>query len=147
MQSQSDLYALDQLWVGAICANQFLKKESDTGGPRQDEFLEEIICLSLFDDKAKEPERSKDLQKSMRYTATLTALLWERSYHLEGKVGSFVLRHWCHKSNSFPLDTGPQQQVRLACHRAGKVTGKDDGRVGGSPEGLDCNTGEHEQGC
>jgi hypothetical protein len=93
-----ELSANDTIWVGAMIADRSLMRRQEQPEVRRDKVLERLIDIGVYDRGERlDLNNNPSEERSFRYAAVLTNLLWDRVHDLESEV-AFALVLCFHKA-------------------------------------------------
>jgi hypothetical protein len=82
-----ELSANDTIWVGAMIADRSLMRQQEQPEVRRDKVLERLIDIGVYDRGERlDLNNNPSEERSFRYAAVLTNLLWDRVHDLESEV-------------------------------------------------------------
>jgi hypothetical protein len=95
-----ELSANDTIWVGAMIADRSLMRRQEQPEVRRDKVLERMIDIGVYDRGERlDLNNNPSEERSFRYAAVLTNLLWDRVHDLESEV-AFALVLCFHKAKA-----------------------------------------------
>jgi hypothetical protein len=96
-----ELSANDTIWVGAMIADRSLMRRQEQPEVRRDKVLERLIDIGVYDRGERlDLNNNPSEERSFRYAAVLTNLLWDRVHDLESEV-AFALVLCFHITEAF----------------------------------------------
>jgi hypothetical protein len=96
-----ELSANDTIWVGAMIADRSLMRRQEQPEVRRDKVLERMIDIGVYDRGERlDLNNNPSEERSFRYAAVLTNLLWDRVHDLESEV-AFALILCFHKTEAY----------------------------------------------